>query len=371
MFAAPMVPPSCFETAGKQQIDDPNSPPPEIDIIFVNGMLGSVFHTWRQRDISKTEDNENFPGCGDNSSFSNLKSDSCCPGQIGCWPQTWLSKEFPEARILGVNANLRPFIWNPICPAEKIKRRIDQRAHDILQQLLMAGVGRRPIVWVSHSAGGILTKEVLRLSASWLDESSALCSSSKKSGSNSHFYNDTQSASAFSSSSVATEISSPGSFNSVESGEINLAEVMGSHVADMEPPSSVARQTKGIIFLSVPHRGNQSMMFLYQFPMIFTLTPEAKQLQQNNESIMNLHDWFLTWISTHPVEVLNMIEDRKTVVNRWYSVRFVQNDPQDTDFSEVVLVDTDHSDICKPKDRQDEVYTRIVAFISRVLDSSS
>lgn len=34
------------------------------------------------------------------------------------------------------------------------RRRIDQRARDILQQLLLAGVGRRPIVWVAHSAGG-------------------------------------------------------------------------------------------------------------------------------------------------------------------------------------------------------------------------
>ena len=34
------------------------------------------------------------------------------------------------------------------------RRRIDQRARDIFQQLLMAGVGRRPIVWIAHSAGG-------------------------------------------------------------------------------------------------------------------------------------------------------------------------------------------------------------------------
>lgn len=47
---------------------------------------------------------------------------------------------------------------------------------------------------------------------------------------------------------------------------------------------SIAEKTCGIIFISVPHRGNQSMFFLYQFPMCFALTPEAKQLQ-NSELI--------------------------------------------------------------------------------------
>ncbi len=34
------------------------------------------------------------------------------------------------------------------------RRDIDERAKAILQQLLVAGVGDRPIVWVAHSAGG-------------------------------------------------------------------------------------------------------------------------------------------------------------------------------------------------------------------------
>ncbi len=48
----------------------------------------------------------------------------------------------------------------------------------------------------------------------------------------------------------------------------------------------------------------------------------------DNASILSLHAWFLVWASKRPLQVLNMIEDRETVVNRWYSVRLVQYDPQ-------------------------------------------
>ncbi|KAM7537525.1 hypothetical protein Aperf_G00000061806 [Anoplocephala perfoliata] len=352
--------------------DGPNSPPPEFDVIFLNGMLGSVFHTWRQSDSCFTD---GLLEDGDDSSTASLRTPPYFPGQVSCWPKTWLSEEFPNARILGVNVNLKPFIWNPICPAEKAKRRIDQRARNIFQQLLMAGVGRRPIIWVAHSAGGILTKEMIKLSVT---------RSSDSSSDNGVLYPISPSPptfvetmrSAISSISIARtpedgsvddkDIPSSASFD----GRTNVTTLLADCSVNMEAPESIAEQTKGIIFLSVPHRGNQSMFFLYHFPMVFALTPEAKQLQEN-ASIVKLHNWFLDWASRHPLQVLSMVEDRETVINRWYSVHLVSSEPGDTDFSEVVLVDTDHAGICKPKSQEDDVYLRIVGFIHRIVDKSS
>ncbi|VDM33945.1 unnamed protein product [Hydatigera taeniaeformis] len=353
--------------------DRPDSSPPKIDIIFINGMLGSVFHTWRQRD-SNDGAGESFLESGEDSSSRIHKLSPSFPGQISCWPQAWLSEEFPEARILGVNANLRPFIWNPICPAEKTKRRIDQRARDILHQLLLAGVGRRPIIWVAHSAGGILTKEVLKLSATWIPESSAtiLPYHEKSSHSSLHVTNLEAPVDQplHADECIDHSFSDSALLDCSTGDEINVGTIVTCSGIAMEAPTSVANQTKGIIFLSVPHRGNQSMMFLYHFPMVFTLTPEAKQLQQNSASIMSLHNWFLEWASKCPLQVLNLVEDRETVINRWYSVHLVQFEPQDTEFSEVVLVDTDHTNICKPRNRQDAVYVRVTDFIRRLMESS-
>lgn len=58
------------------------------------------------------------------------------------------------------------------------------------------------------------------------------------------------------------------------------------------------------------------------------LMPPAKTILSDNAAILKLHDWFLMWSAGRPLRVLNMIEDRETVVNRWYSVRLVQYDPQ-------------------------------------------
>ncbi|VUZ40464.1 unnamed protein product [Hymenolepis diminuta] len=309
--------------------DGPDSPPPEVDLIFLNGMLGSVFHTWRQSDHCFTNGENGVQESTEDSSTSSLRLPASFPGQIGCWPQAWLSEEFPNARIIGINVNLKPFIWNPISPAEKTKRRIDQRARDILQQLLLAGVGRRPIIWVAHSAGGILTKELIKLSATWFSESP----SNNVSNSSPTLLGAMRSAvssipSLLRSNTDYCNIGADGDGMTFEYQRMNITALLADCGVDMEPPESIAEQTKGIIFLSVPHRGNQSMMFLYHFPMVFTLTPEAKQLQQNSASIVSLHNWFLEWASRHPLQVLNMVEDRVTVVNRWYSVHLVLPEPQ-------------------------------------------
>ncbi|KAL3315599.1 Serine active site containing protein 1 [Cichlidogyrus casuarinus] len=63
-------------------------------------MNGSVFYTWRQHDSARDCEQQAYSKC---------------------WPQDWLSKQYPSARILGLNATLKPFLWNQICPVDRIK----------------------------------------------------------------------------------------------------------------------------------------------------------------------------------------------------------------------------------------------------------
>ncbi|PIO69209.1 hypothetical protein TELCIR_08979, partial [Teladorsagia circumcincta] len=71
---------------------------PEVDLIMIHGLCGSVAYTWRQKDHS-----------------SNIVSD--------CWPKV--------------------------------------RADRFKYQLEAAGVGRRPIIFICHSMGGLLAKRLL------------------------------------------------------------------------------------------------------------------------------------------------------------------------------------------------------------------
>lgn len=43
---------------------------------------------------------------------------------------------------------------------------------------------------------------------------------------------------------------------------------------------SLAERTRGVVFMSVPHRGNQSLCAMYWWPLRWALTPEAIQLER-------------------------------------------------------------------------------------------
>lgn len=52
-------------------------------------------------------------------------------------------------------------MWAPICPSVKVKFTLEERSSDLLLKLVEAGLGSRPIVWITHSMGGLIVKNML------------------------------------------------------------------------------------------------------------------------------------------------------------------------------------------------------------------
>lgn len=73
-----------------------------------------------------------------------------------CWPKEWLSKDIQNCRILGVEYATKLSDWNA-----QNQQPLPLTAKNLASKLKEAGVGKRPIIWVGHSMGGLLIKYML------------------------------------------------------------------------------------------------------------------------------------------------------------------------------------------------------------------
>lgn len=109
----------------------------DIDVVFVHGLLGCPFETW-----------------------------TCGQEEGTVWAQEWLLEDMkseglnPRVLSVGYDSQLLASgsVWRPMC--------FEDTGNEILAQLNAARVGSdRPVVFVTHSLGGVLLKQVLMASA--------------------------------------------------------------------------------------------------------------------------------------------------------------------------------------------------------------
>ncbi|KAK7809416.1 hypothetical protein U0070_015012 [Myodes glareolus] len=113
------------------------SQPIKADVLFIHGLMGAAFKTWRQQDSERILLENAFV---DEDRYTT------------CWPKTWLAKDCPALRIISVEYDTSLSDWRARCPMER--KSIAFRSNELLSKLRAAGVGDRPMIWISHSMGG-------------------------------------------------------------------------------------------------------------------------------------------------------------------------------------------------------------------------
>uniref|UniRef100_A0A0K0E9U5 DUF676 domain-containing protein n=1 Tax=Strongyloides stercoralis TaxID=6248 RepID=A0A0K0E9U5_STRER len=109
----------------------PNGIEPVVDIVLIHGIQGSGLTTWRSHDSLK---------------FNKTR----------CWPAEWL---FPEINI-PIRGIATDYLSSVLFEKER-KNTVLSLAKNLEKQLSEAGIGKRPVIFISHSLGGILLKKIL------------------------------------------------------------------------------------------------------------------------------------------------------------------------------------------------------------------
>uniref|UniRef100_A0A672FRH6 Protein SERAC1 n=1 Tax=Salarias fasciatus TaxID=181472 RepID=A0A672FRH6_SALFA len=261
--------------------------PIKADVLFIHGILGAAFKTWRQKDPSTSEEKE-----------AESKDD-----YTECWPKSWLAADCPNLRVLSVEYDSHLSDWMAKCPAENQRKSLAYRSQELLKKLKQAGVGERPVVWVAHSMGGLLVKKML------LDAS----------------------------------------------GD-----------PDMD---GLLNNTKGILFYSVPHHG--TFMAEYSVNVRYLLFPsiEVRELCKDSPALLNLNESFLNIAKEKDFKVLSFAETLPTNIGPMIKILVVPTQSANLGIGELIEVDVDHLNICKPERKDSFLYKRSLQFILEALQS--
>lgn len=246
-----------IDTEGLHLISPRFGPNPDADIVFVHGTGGAAHRTWRHGTIGHAD--HHF------------------------WPEV-LSSALPQCRVwsIGYAAGLTE-LGNPGMV-------IEMRAGNVVQQLTTNGVGNRPLVFITHSMGGLVVKAILVRSA---------------------------------------------------------LQVQARWKALVE-------NIKGVMFLGTPHRGSAfASAAALLLNGRWGAQKHVRQMRANADGLDLLHDQFLQWHRDHPIPIESYAESRaitkRTIFGRFVPLGVVVTRSSANPGVGVIHdVDADHWNLVKP-----------------------
>ncbi|KAG1680847.1 Protein SERAC1 [Nymphon striatum] len=185
---------------------------------------------------------------------------------------------------------------------------LQARSKDLLEKLVDAGVGRKPIIWISHSMGGLIVKQML----------------------------------------------------------VNAAAApMGTS------ESNVFWNSSGIVFYSVPHNGTSMATKLStQAQYIFFPSAELKELQHGSQQLKELHEAFKEKLKMNEISCLSFGENKKTSFGLKFNAYIVDRESSDIDIGEFYDIPSNHLNVCKPENPQSKNYTKLLEFLHKKVPKS-
>jgi len=182
------------------------NPNREMDVVFIHGLGGDAFRTWRHGSDESTS-----------------------------WPH-WVGEDHPNIGVWSLGYAASPSKWLRILGwFGRVSRdagyamSLPDRARQVVDLMVQKGLGQRPLIFVGHSLGGLLCKQILRYSVG------------------------------------ASE----------ESGH-----------------QKIAQAASAVLFLGTPHTGAELASLADQFREVFGATVAIETLREHDPHLRDLYDWY-------------------------------------------------------------------------------
>ncbi|KAF5299497.1 hypothetical protein FQR65_LT01079 [Abscondita terminalis] len=255
--------------------------------------------------LSNTEATGPYTCTGTHHCVSQSQKD--CASHTMCWPKDWLPQDCSNLRILGINYDTSLSMWAKMCPNEKRKATIEERSDEFLSKLIKAGVGDRPIIWITHSMGGLIVKNLL--------------------------------------------------WKAWQSG------------SDQE--KKMCLNSKAIVFFSTPHIGSRAANLSSPTALLLWPSVEIQELREDSADLLRIHENFLKFTKDIPLKVVSFVETKSTIVTAMkFNLHFVDSRSGNPSIGEYYEVPQDHLGICKPSNRLSFLYQKVVHVIREILEET-
>lgn len=242
------------------------------DVIFVHGLGGDAFGTWHPR--GKKDDEQSW--------------------------LFWLGQDLPDFGIWSIDYEVEKSAWKGSAMP------LTDRATNILELLNVKDIGKRPIIFVTHSLGGLLVKQMFRTA-----------------------------------------------------GDRRKQEW-----------KNIIKQTRGIVFLATPHSGSNIANWIEHFSSIYRSNVSIRELKSRSSELRGLNSWFRENFRDLNISVEVYFEQEKIYVIklfRLFGTLIVDENSADPGIEGVnpIALDGDHITICRPDSNERTVYLSVKKLIEK------
>ncbi len=236
------------------EISGRHSAKPEAEVLFVHGLGGDAYSTWRHG-----------------------------PDNASLWP-SWVAGKYPAMKVWSLGYAAAPTKlarfkgWFSRAQRDQGQSMaLPDRATQVLDLMVQRGFGQRPILFVAHSLGGLLVKQVLRTAKESVDARQR----------------------------------------------------------------AIFERTRGVLFLATPHAGADLASLADSFRIIFRGTVSMEDLRAHDAHLRNLFDWYRNHSVPASIQTVTYFETRSylgaTIVNPTSAHPGVGKDPVGLDENHISI----------------------------------